>query len=97
GAHLDRKARHLGQAARDKRGARVEAEAEAVADAGRDRDDVFDDAAHLDADDVARRINAKIRPAEHLLDFAADTPAERGAGPRRRLAAGDFERERRTR
>ena len=51
-------ARDLGQAARDERGARVVAEAEAVGDAGGDRHHVLHRAADLDADQVGAVVDA---------------------------------------
>ena len=60
-AEPDAEAHHLREPARDQRDARVGAEAQAVGDAGADRDDVLDGAADFHADDVGLRVGAKIR------------------------------------
>ena len=78
-AEREPQARHLGEAARDQRDARVRAEAEAVADAGADRVDVLRRAADLDADDVVRGVGAK--------RFAADALGEPLRVVRRRVDA----------
>ena len=58
-AERDAEPRHLVQPARDERRARVEAEPHAFDDARRDRHDVLERAAELDADDVVVRVDAK--------------------------------------
>ena len=73
-AHPLREPAHLGEAARDQRGARVVAEAEPVAAADRDRDDVLQRAAHADAGDVAARVDAEAIAAEAALHGRADAP-----------------------
>ena len=80
-------ARHLGQAAGDQRGARVEPERQAVGQAGRDGQHVLDRAADLDADDVVVGIDAQGRAVEGLdqrvahLRHADWRPPARSAGP----------------
>ena len=58
-AERDAEPRHLGEPARDERGARVVAEPDAFDDPGRDGHDVLERTAKLDADDVVVRVDAK--------------------------------------
>ena len=67
-----RHARDLGQPARDEPRARVVTEAEAVAGARGDRDDVLERAAHLDADRIVARVHAEPVGREPMLDGARD-------------------------
>src|SRR3989475_27789 len=59
---------HLGEPARDERGAGVLAEAEPVDEARRDRHHVLQRPARLDADDVTVRVESKLARAERALE-----------------------------
>ena len=61
---------HLGEAAGDERGARAGAEAEPVAAAGGDGDDVLERAAHADADRVVAGVDAQPLAAQRRLHDA---------------------------
>ena len=89
--------RHLGEAARDQRDARVRAEPEPVADAGADRVDVLRRAAHLDADDVVRGVGAKGLAADALGEPLRVVGVRRRDRHRRRQSRADLARERRSR
>ena len=96
-AERHRQPRELGETARDQRGQRVVAEPEAFDDAGRDRDDVLQRAAKLDADDIAAAVEAQRRRPEvrhHGLD---DRGRIAGRHQRRRQLARQLAREARTR
>ena len=96
---------HLGQAARDQRGARVVAEAEAVAAADRDRDDVLQRAAQADAGDVVcscryaggRRRSRPARPTRRRRPSTPPParPAARARSRRRSWARTERRRPRR--
>ena len=77
-------ARDLGQAARDQRGARVVAEPQPVADAGRDRHHVLHRAADLHADRGRRRVDAQ----RAAVQQRAALRAKRGSRRRERQRAG---------
>ena len=86
-------ARDLAQPARHDGGARVLAEAQAVADADRDRDHVLQRAAELRPDHVAVRVAAEGRRRDRLLHrdrIALDRAGQRHRG---RLAVRDLARE----
>src|SRR2546422_147246 len=89
GAERHRQARHLGQTARDERGARVLAEAEAVGDAGRDGHHVLQGAAHLDADHVTVRVEPELPRAEPPLERGGQRVVPRRDHRRGRTREGD--------
>ena len=72
-----REASDLRKAASDERGDAVVTEAEAVAYAGGDGDDVLQCAAEFHADDIAVGVDAKARIAESLLHGAREFFVER--------------------
>ncbi len=74
-AERDAEARHLHQAARDQRNAGVGAEAQAVGDAGADRQHVLHRAADFHADDVARGVGAEVVAGQALRQLRAHSPA----------------------
>eukprot|EP01136_Pigoraptor_vietnamica_P036906 Opistho-1_new@104121 len=90
-------ARDLGQAAGDERGARVEAQAHAVGNAGGDGDDVLDRATHLHAHRVGRGVEAQRFAVEGLDGLVAQRLVGAGGHQRRGLAARYLEREARAR
>ena len=85
-AERHRQPREFGQAARDERGQRVMAEAEAFDHARRNRDDVLQRAADLDADHVAAAVEAQRRRSELRLHGLDDRPANRRRPPPRSAA-----------
>src|ERR1044072_1005213 len=56
GAHSNCEARHLREPSSDECGSRIVTEAEAVTDSCGNRDDILDNTAHLNPDDVLRRV-----------------------------------------
>src|SRR5205823_13861527 len=84
---------HLVQPARDERGVRVRAEAEAFDDAGGDGDDVLERAGELDAGDVVRAIEPEGAAAEHPLRRVREVVVGRGDDGDGRIAARRLERE----
>ena len=76
--------------ARDERGARVVAEANAFDDAGRDGHDVLERTAKLDADHVVVRVDAKRRAAQRRLRRAGRVRMLRRRDDRRRLTSHDL-------
>src|SRR5262249_46784679 len=97
GAELDGEPADLREAAGDERGARVVPEAETIAHAGRERDDVLDCPPDLDADHVSRGVHAERRPVEEMLELLGDAEVARRGGHRGRDAARHFASEARAR
>ncbi len=81
------------EAARDQRRAGVVAEAETVADARRDGDDVLERAAQLDADDVLGGVRAEAVGVEDVLHLLGDLVVLARDAHRRGDAHRDFLRE----
>ena len=90
GAERRAEARHLGQAARDQRRARVVAVAEPVADARGDRDHVLGRAAELHAAHVRRRVDAEAGRRERALQRRRDLRRPGSRDARRRLSGRDL-------
>ena len=92
-AQRDAQARHLLQSPRDERDARVGAEAQAVGQAGADRERVLHRPADLDAEDVRGGVGAEVRRRQLLRPASARRPHRprrwswRSAGPHRPRAA----------
>ena len=82
-AHRAGQPRDLGETARDQRRQGVVPEAERLDDAGGDRDDVLERAAHLDAHDVV----ARIQPETPAREIRPARSAAAAASRRRRDAA----------
>ena len=83
-------ARHFGETARDQRRHRIVAEAEAIANAGSDGDDVLQRAAQLHADHVVVGIDAKAGIVERLLHGARHFAIDGRHGHGRRIAPRYF-------
>ena len=81
GAEGHAEARHLHQAARQQGRLGVVAEAQAVADAGRDADDVLQRPGQLDADRVEVGVDAEAVGAEVPLDPAGQLQVVRWRRP----------------
>src|SRR5579859_850946 len=81
---------NFSQRTRDQRGARVVAIAKPVSRPGRQRDDVLERAAQLDADQVGRGIHPKRWPVEQLLEQRGDTRVGARDDGRGRQPAADF-------
>ena len=93
----NRQPRHLRQPARDQRRERVVAEPKPFDTAGRDRDDVLQRAADLDAGDVVVDVEPEAAAAEVLLHRLGGRGVGRRREHRGRQPAGHFEREARPR
>ena len=93
-AERHREARDLGEAARDERRHGVVAVAEAVDDAGRDRDHVLQGAGQLDAHHVLARVDAEAARRERALDALGDGVVRCGHHHRGRQRLRHLERRR---
>src|SRR5438105_3011960 len=89
-AEGDAEAGHFHEAARKQGRLRIVAEAEAVADASGDADDVLERPAQLDADDVEVGVDAKTIRAEVPLRPLRQFPVGAGNDDRRGQTAADF-------
>ena len=78
------------QRTRDERRARVVAVAKPVSSAGRQRNDVLERAAQLDADQVSRRVDPKRRPVQQLLEHGGHRRVGARDDGRGRQASTDF-------
>ena len=90
GAEAHAEARHLGEAARHERRARVVAEAQAVGDADRDGDGVLGGAAELDADHVVVGVDAQRVAGDDALQASREALIGRGDDGRRRHVVRDL-------
>src|SRR5215472_9190246 len=93
-ATSDDQACHLGKTASDERSYRIVAQAEPVANAGSDRNDVLERTTELDSDDIGIGVDAKALVTELLLDGAQQCCVRRSNGDGSRISAGDFLRKR---
>jgi len=84
--------RHFSQAARDKGGAGIQAQLQAVAQAGGDGQHVLDGAAHLHAHHVVIGVHAQRGAVEGGDQRVAHLGMFAGRDQRRRLATRDFQR-----
>lgn len=80
----------LGEAARDQRGLAVVAEAEAIAHAGGQCDDVLERPGHFHADHVRAGVDPQVRWTEEGLDALRQRTVMAGDGRGRRLAGSDL-------
>ena len=92
-AGRDAEPRHLGQTAGQQPGLAVVAEAEPVGGAGRDRDDVLERPAQLDAEDVLVHVQPEPPPGDPRDDPLRERQVRGGDDGRRRQVARDLGRE----
>ena len=90
GAQGNAEARDLGQAARDQRGARVVAQAQALEEARGERDDVLERAGQLHAHHVGERVDAEHGGREGLLHLQRHVVVLRSRHDGRRLPLVDL-------
>src|SRR5690606_37914257 len=89
----DAETAHLGLPAGDERRLRVVAEAEPVAHAGRDGDDILERAAELDTEAIRRTVHAELGAVKDRLHELRGGRIGGGGDDRRGRAAGYFNRE----
>ncbi len=93
GPQRDTQTCHLGQAPRDEGGLRIVAEAEAIADAGADGDDILQHTAQLDPQHIRIRVHAEPRRAQGSLHLRGEGRILRGGDGHGCMSRRDLGRE----